>query len=563
MRLSTCFIPTVKETPSDAVIPSHQLMIRAGMIRALSAGVYVFLPLGYRVMQKIMTIVREEMDAIGGQEFYLPALSPIELWQETGRVKAFGDILFRLENRPLVLAPTHEEVICWIAKNHIKSYKDLPQIWYQIQTKFRNEPRPRSGVLRGRQFIMKDSYTLDATWGGLDEGYNAHAEAYRKIFSRCGLRFFVVGASSGAMGGTGSQEFMMESESGEDVLAVSEGGKYAANLEVATSNVPPAPRHAVSKPVAEVHTPNVKTIDQLAEFLHVDHSALAKSVVYWCDDKPVLVLMMGNDALNESKLMAATGGDVRPIESERLVGLTGADGGSIGPIGLKGFRIIADKRLEGANGLISGANRNDYHLTNIDLKRDCTIDGYYDLRTAQEGEPSPIGDGPLRIIRGIELGHIFKLGTKYADALGATFLDEKGEEHPIIMGSYGIGIERIMACHIEQNHDENGIVWDKALAPYQVHLMALSGKSKEVADTGEALYGELKAAGLDVLYDDRRDISPGFRFKDADLLGMPVQVIVGEKNLAQGKIEIKLRKSGERKLVDRGSLLGTIRGILA
>jgi len=277
----------------------------------------------------------------------------------------------------------------------------------------------------------------------------------------------------------------------------------------------------------------------------------------------VLVLMMGNDALNESKLMAATGGDVRPIESERLVGLTGADGGSIGPIGLKGFRIIADKRLEGANGLISGANRNDYHLTNIDLKRDCTIDGYYDLRTAQEGEPSPIGDGPLRIIRGIELGHIFKLGTKYADALGATFLDEKGEEHPIIMGSYGIGIERIMACHIEQNHDENGIVWDKALAPYQVHLMALSGKSKEVADTGESLYDELKAAGLDVLYDDRRDISPGFRFKDADLLGMPVQVIVGEKNLAQGKIEIKLRKSGERKLVDRGSLLGTIRGILA
>jgi prolyl-tRNA synthetase len=567
MRLSSGFIPTVKETPADAQIPSHQLMIRAGMVRALAAGVYVFLPLGYRVMKKVQEIVREEMDAIGGQELHLPALSPTELWEETGRVKAFGDTLFHLKNRALVLAPTHEEVVCWLAKNHIRSYKDLPQIWYQIQTKFRNEPRPRSGVLRGRQFLMKDSYTLDSTWEGLDKGYNLHAEAYKKIFTRCGIKFFIVGASSGAMGGSGSQEFMMESDSGEDVLALDETGGYAANLEVAESRVAPAHRYDVSEPLKEVHTPNVKTIDDLAVFLKVDHSRLAKSVVYWAGEEPVLVLMMGNDELNESKFMAVTGGAARPIEAERLKELTGADGGSIGPVGLnangKKFRIIADKRLEGANNLISGANKNDYHLMNIDLQRDCTIDGYYDLRTVQAGEQSPVSDAPLRIVRGIELGHIFKLGTKYSDALNAKFLDESGAEKPIIMGSYGIGIERILACHIEQNHDENGIIWDRAIAPYMVHLISVGAKSQAVIDAAEAIYSDLNGAGVEVLYDDRRDISPGFKFKDADLLGMPYQVIVGEKNLAQGKIEIKERATGQRTLVDRDKFLEKVLALTA
>ncbi len=327
MRFSKAFVPTVKEVPSDAVIPSHQLMIRAGMIRALASGIYAWLPLGQRVMKKVMDIVREEMDAIGAQELHLPALNPVELWEETGRVKAFGDNLFHLKNRPLVLAPTHEEVICWLAKNHIASYKDLPQIWYQIQTKFRNEPRPRSGVLRGRQFIMKDSYTLDATREGLDKGYDLHAEAYKKIFARCGLKFFIVGASSGAMGGSASQEFMIESDAGEDVIALAMDGSYAANLEVATSIVPNAPRSASSQPIAEVHTPDVKTIDQLAAFLQVDHERLAKSVVYWGGETPVLVLMMGNDELNESKLLSVLGTDVRPIEGDRLQQLTGADGG--------------------------------------------------------------------------------------------------------------------------------------------------------------------------------------------------------------------------------------------
>jgi len=563
MRFSQAFIPTVKEVPTDAVIPSHQLMVRAGMIRALASGIYSWLPLGQRVMKKAMEIVREEMDAIGAQELHLPALNPVELWEETGRVKAFGDNLFHVKNRPLVLAPTHEEVICWLAKNHIASYKDLPQIWYQIQTKFRNEPRPRSGVLRGRQFIMKDSYTLDATWEGLDRGYDLHAEAYRKIFSRCGLKFFVVGASSGAMGGSASQEFMIESDAGEDVIALAMDGSYAANLEVATSIVPNAPRFPKSEPVAEVHTPDVKTIDQLAAFLKVDHGLLAKSVVYWGGETPVLVLMMGNDELNESKLMGVLGTDVRPIEGDRLQQLTGADGGSIGPVGLKGFKVLADKRLEGANELISGANRNDYHLLHIDLTRDCTIDGYHDLRTVQGGETSPNGKSRLKVVKGVELGHIFKLGTKYSDALNAKFLDENGKELPIIMGSYGIGIERILACHIEQNHDDNGIVWDKALAPYQVHLISLGAKSREVQETAERIYRLLTENGVEVLFDDRKDTSPGFKFKDADLLGMPYQVIIGEKNLANGKIEIKERRTGDRLFVEVASLPDKIRELLA
>lgn len=559
MRLSTAFIPTLKELPSDATIPSHQLMLRAGMMRPLGAGIYSFLPLGYRVMRKVMDIIRQEMDAIGGQEFYLPALNPLELWQQTDRVKSFGDILFQVKNRPLVLAPTHEEVIGTIASNHVKSYRDLPQIWYQIQTKFRNEPRPRSGVLRGRQFIMKDSYSLDATWDGLDKSYKLHAEAYKKIYTRCGLKFFIVGASSGAMGGTGSQEFMIESDSGEDTCAVCDKCGYAANLEVATSKAPHAKRQRDDKAVKEIHTPNVRTIDELAVFLKVDQSILAKSLVYMQDKNPVLILMMGNDQLNESKLMAVLGPDVRPAHPEELKQFTGADAGSIGPVGLKRFKIIVDKRLEGANNLISGANKNDYHLANIDLRRDAKIDGYYDLRVVEKGEACPQCNAPLRIVNAIELGHIFKLGTKYSDALGAKFLDEKGKEQPIIMGSYGIGVERIVACYIEQNHDKEGIVWDKNIAPYHVHLILVSGKSGKTTKVAEDLYRLLQDEKIDVLYDDRENVSPGFKFKDADLLGVPLQVIVGEKNVANDNIEIKDRRTGERKIIEIGQSVAHVK----
>ena len=559
MRLSKSFIPTLKEVPSDASIPSHQLMLRAGMMRQLAAGVFSFLPLGYKVMKKVMNLIREEMDAIDGQEFHLPALNPIELWEKTGRVEAFGDTMFHIKNRPLVLAPTHEEVIGWIAASHIESYKDLPQIWYQIQTKFRNEPRPRSGVLRGRQFIMKDSYSLDSSWEELDKSYDLHAEAYKRIFNRAGLKFFIVGASSGAMGGSGSQEFMVESDSGEDTCAVCEKCGYAANIEVAASNRPKLTRVTDSLDLKEIHTPNVKTIDELKAFLKVDEKLLAKSLVYMQDRSPVLILMVGNDQLNESKIQSVLGANARPVHPDELAELTGANAGSIGPIGLKGFKIIADKRLEGANNLISGMNKNDYHIGNIDLLRDVKLDGYYDLRTVEAGEPCPKCNEALRVVNAIELGHIFKLGTKYSDALHAMFLDENGEMKPIIMGSYGIGVERIIACNIEQNHDKFGIIWGKAVAPYQVHLVLVNANVDSVIKVAEEIYERLAKHKVEVLYDDRKNVSPGFKFKDADLLGMPLQIIVGEKNIVNGKVEVKDRKTGERQVIDIGEVVGYIK----
>ena len=563
MRFSKAFIPTQKETPADATIPSHQLMLRAGLMRQLTAGVYSFLPLGYRSMLKAMEIVREEMNAIGGQEFYLPALNPESLWIQTGR-RDIPNFILSIKERDLVLAPTHEEVIAWIAASHIQSYKDLPQIWYQIQTKFRNEPRPRSGVLRGRQFIMKDSYTLDTSWEGLDAGYDAHAQAYRNIFTRCGLKFFVVGASSGAMGGTGSQEFMVESDSGEDTVVLCEKCGYAANLEVASSAMQKAVRTAESKALEEISTPNVHTINELADFLKVDHARLAKSLVYRHNDKPLLILVVGNDQLNESKLSAALGGgEFRAMEADELRSLTGADAGSIGPIGLRGFRIVADRRLEGANNLISGANRNDFHTGNIDMQRDVTVEGYFDLRTVEAGELCTSCTSPLKISNAIELGHIFKLGTKYADALNVTFLDESGQAKPVIMGSYGIGIERIIACVIEQNHDADGIVWDKALAPYLVHVIAINMNNKDIVLTSNQVYKSLNEAGLDTLFDDRANVSPGFKFKDADLLGMPIQVIVGEKGLKNNQIEVKVRRTRERTMVPIDDLIPTVKKLLS
>ena len=563
MRFSKGFLPTVKEVPADAVIPSHQLMLRAGLMRPLGAGIYSFLPLGYAVMKKIIQISREEMDVIGGQEFFLPALNPIELWEETGRVKAFGDTMFHIKNRPLVLAPTHEEVITSIARNHIKSYKDLPQIWYQIQTKFRNEPRPKSGVLRGRQFLMKDSYSLDSSWEGLDVSYDLHAQAYKNIYSRCGLNFFVVGASSGAMGGSGSQEFMVESDAGEDTVALCDHCRYAANVEVANSSVAKAARLADNNSVEEIYTPNIKTIDELARFLNVDAKRCAKSLVYISEGKPILIFMMGNDQLNETKLRAILNADVRAAEPGELSALTGADAGSIGPIGLKAkFRILADKRLEGANGLISGANKNDYHLTNIDFNRDVTIENYYDVRTVENGEPCPNCSKPLRIVKGIEAGHIFKLGTKYSVSLKANFLDVEGKEQPIIMGSYGIGVDRIIACHIEQHHDEKGIIWSMAIAPYEVHLICVNANSESVMAKSEEVYGQLTEKKIAVLYDDRINVTPGFKFNDADLLGMPLQVVVGEKNLKNGQIELKDRSTGKRWTVPAENLLAEVSGFL-
>jgi prolyl-tRNA synthetase len=563
MRLSKAFIPTLKEVPADASIPSHQLMLRSGMMRQLTAGVYSYLPLGLRAMTNAMNIVREEMNALGGQELLLPALNPESLWIQSGR-RNVPNFILSIKERDLVLAPTHEEVIGYIAGMHIQSYKDLPQQWYQIQTKFRNEPRPRSGVLRGRQFIMKDAYSLDRSWEDLDKSYDMYAEAYKKIFTRCGIKYFVVGASSGAMGGTGSQEFMIESEFGEDTTALCPKCGYAANLEVATSNMPKTGRIESNEPLKEIYTPNIKTIDQLVEFLKVDQSRFAKSLVYRYNGKPLLILMMGNDQLNESKLTAALGGgDASPMGAEELLALTGADGGSIGPMNLKGFKIISDKRLEGMNGLYSGANRNDYHIANIDLARDANIEGYFDLRSIEAGEPCPKCSAALKISNAIELGHIFKLGTKYSDTLNITYLDEGGKARPVIMGSYGIGMERIVACFIEQNHDKDGIIWNKPLAPYKIHIIAVNMNSGDVVTASERMYKQLSEVGMDVLFDDRANITPGFKFKDADLLGMPFQIIVGDKGLKNGQIEIKRRCTGERMMVKLEDAVTEITKLLA
>ncbi len=561
MRLSNSFVPTLKEIPNDAVVTSHILMLRAGMIRMIGAGIYAFLPLGYRVIRKISEIIRKEMNAIGGQEFHLPGLNPREIWEETNRIEAFGDILFHVKNRDYVLAPTHEEIITYLARNVVKSYKDLPQIWYQIQTKFRNEARPRSGVIRGRQFLMKDAYTLDASWEGLDVGYGLHDKAYRAIFDRCDLDYFVVGASSGAMGGTGSEEFMVKSDAGEDTVAHCKNCDYAANLEVAESKVSERGREKDSDEVKEISTPNVHSIDELCEFLKIKETQCAKSRVYINDGKPVLVLMLGNEEVNETKLAKALGGNVRPAHPEELKDITGADAGSIGPIGFRG-KILADNRLKDANNLYSGANKNDCHLGGIDLKRDVKTIEYFDLRSVESGEECIKCGNKLDVFNAIELGHIFKLGTKYSDSMGAKFLDENGEEKPIIMGSYGIGVERVMACYIEQHNDENGLVWDKTLAPFYVHLMGLNMKKDEIVQTCDRLYKEMSSKGIEVLYDDRVDAQAGFKFKDADLLGMPIQVIVGDKKLKESKGEVKIRKSGERFDVNVDELIVKVQDLL-
>lgn len=560
MRLSKYFVPTLKEVPSDATVPSHILMLRAGMVRMLSAGIYSFLPLGYKVVKKVCEIIREEMDAIGGQEFHLPALNPKEIWEETGRVEAFGDILFHVKNRDYVLAPTHEEIMTFHARNVVKSYKDMPQIWYQIQTKFRNEPRPRSGVIRGRQFLMKDSYSFDTSWEALDKSYELHDKAYRNIFDRCGLKYFVVGASSGAMGGTGSEEFMVKSSAGEDTVAYCESCGYAANVEVATSRPFIKDRDNESKTIYEIHTPNVRSIDELCAFLNIEEEVCAKSRVYIFNGEPVLILMQGNDEVNETKLEKVIGSGVRPAHPDELKEITGADAGSIGPIGFNG-KIVADLRLKDRNNLFSGANKNDYHIGGIDLVRDVPGIQYADLRIVQSGEGCPKCNKLLEVFPAIELGHIFKLGTKYSESMKAFFLDENGKEKPIIMGSYGIGVERVIACFIEQNHDTKGIVWNKTLAPFEVHLISINPKNEKVAKTCEDVYNELKQKGLDVLYDDR-DASPGFKFNDADLLGMPIQVVIGEKKLKENKCEVKIRRTDERFDVDLSEFMNKIKELL-
>ena len=563
MRLSRAFIPTQKEIPADAVIPSHRLMLRAGLIRPLASGIYSYLPIGWKIMKKVMNIIREEMDAIGGQELHLPALNPIEIWDESGRNIDFGDEIFRLKdrkNRYYVLAPTHEEVISDLARKFVRSYKDLPQIWYQIQTKFRDEPRPRSGVLRTRQFIMKDSYTLNADSEGLDRGYDLHAKAYRNIFTHCNLHFHVVGASSGLMGGSGSQEFMVESEHGEDTLVLCNTCHYAENLDVASS----IPHKITEKSVetSRVHTPGKRTIADISEFLKKQPNQLMKSLLYIIDNEPMMILIRGDHEVNESKLQSQFGPDIRPAHPEEVQDICGAEVGFVGPMGSKKpFRIYADEALKDQYNLTTGANENDYHISGIELTRDVEITNVIDIRSVKEGEKCKVCDGTLRVVQAIELGHIFKLGTKYSESMKALYLDKGGKEKPIFMGSYGIGVERIIASSIEQNYDEKGIVWDNILAPYSVHIIPLKSENEDIKTLAHRLYDQMNDNAIDTLIDDR-DVSPGFKFKDADLLGMPLQIIIGEKWLSKGEIEIKERKSGNIVYTSENDILDTIQSML-
>lgn len=569
MRFSKAFIPTLKETPSDAVIPSHALMIRAGMVRQLAAGVYSELPFGWRAMQKAITIVREEMNAIGAQELFLPVLNPVEVWEETGRARDFGDEMFRLKDRkgrPMVLAPTHEEIICDLARSFVRSYRDLPQMWYQIQTKMRDEPRPRSGILRARQFIMKDSYSLDVDQEGLNRSYDLHAQAYRRIFDRCGLKYFVVGASSGLMGGTGSQEFMVESPHGEDRVALCNACSYAANLEVAASRTAPIqdPENPdPNGPPVEVSTPDKRTIEEVSGFLQVAPERLIKTLVFMTgpeQNQPVMALIAGDDELNEAKLMSVLGGAFRPAHPDEVKAMFTAEVGFLGPVNAPRMKMIADLRLQGGRNRITGANKNHYHITGVDVGRHFQPDQWADLRVIREGEICVQCGAVLRVTNAIEIGHIFKLGTKYSAAMGANVLNAEGQENPIVMGSYGIGIGRIVACAIESSHDEAGIIWPKPLAPYDVMLIALNIKEPEIAKQAEALYVELQSKGFEVLFDDR-ETSPGVKFNDADLLGLPWQVVISPKSLAKGGVEVKGRAVGERNVIPLADLENTLRGV--
>jgi prolyl-tRNA synthetase len=546
MLWSKLFIPTLREVPAEAEVASHQLLLRAGYIRQLSAGIYNYLFLAQRSLLKIQQIVREEMNAIGGQEMLLPALNPAEIWQESGRWDIMGENMFRLKDRfqrDLCLAMTHEEVMTVIARGELRSYKQLPQIWYQIQTKFRDEPRPKSGLLRVRQFIMKDSYTFDMDQAGLDAAYEKHYQAYCRIFDRCGLEYTAVEAHSGAMGGSQSHEFMVASEAGEDFVAVCKGCGYSANLEKAVAvPVPPtiADPEGDLKP-EEFHTPGRKTIADVSEFTGLPETSQMKSLVLVADGKPVLVMLRGDHQLSEAKLgMVVNDPEFRPAHPEEIREWFGAEPGSLGPVGVKNMPILADRALEGRRNMIAGANRNDYHLRDVTLGEDFQAE-IHDLRQVAAGDLCSRCGGALEVRKTVEIGHIFKLGYKYSETMGLRVLNADGKEVTPIMGSYGIGIERILSAAIELYHDKDGMILPPSIAPFQVVVTPANFADPQQAEAANRIYQDCLALGLDPLLDDR-DERPGVKFKDADLIGVPFRIIVGKK-LASGMVELVERKT--------------------
>jgi len=552
VRWSSALIPTLKETPSDAVAPSHVFLLRAGMIRQLGAGAYTYLPLGLRVLHKAEKIVREEMDAAGALELLMPALQPVELWKESGRFETFGDLLMKLKisgGHHMALGPTHEEVVTDLARDLVKSYKQLPITFYQIQTKFRDEPRPRFGLVRTREFLMKDAYSFDANVEQLAQSYDAMYEAYCRTFDRCGLPYVVVEAESGPIGGDASHEFMVPCSTGEDKVIHCPGCGYAANqerAEIGKTDAPAAKPSADAPAYQRVETPNKRTIREVCEFLKAEESGSGKLLVYLADGKPVAVLLRGDHEANEAKVRRAFGAQALvPADPETIQKATGAPMGFLGPVAIK-IPMAIDAAVAAMETVIVGGNEVDVHLTGVVPGRDFPLDRVLDLRNADEGDPCPRCGKPMVVQAGLEIGHVFKLGTKYSKAMGASFLDETGTEIPLIMGCYGIGINRIVAAAVEACRDDNGIVWPLALAPYQVAIAPLQVNNKAVMDAAEQIEKTLTEAGIDVLFDDR-DQRPGFKFKDIDLIGIPLRVVIGERGLKDGSIEIKWRKDAAAK----------------
>ncbi len=547
MKMSKLYLPTLKETPVEAEIASHKLMLRAGLMRSLSAGIYSFLPLGNRVLRKIEDIIRTEMDKCS-QEVSLPVMQTADIWKESKRWKQFGPLMIKFKDRKereYCLGPTHEEVITDLIRDEVRSYKDLPLNLYQIQTKVRDEIRPRFGVMRGREFIMKDAYSMDRNFAGLDESYQIMYDAYNKIFANCSLETRVVEADTGAMGGKDSHEFMVLAESGEDEIALCTECDYAANVEKANSRLKSEISNSEKVKTMQIKkTPGIKTIEQLEEFLEEEASKMIKSLALLADGKPVLILVRGDDELNEVKLKNyLKAQELIKVDNEDFPELFNSLAGFIGPVGMKNIPILADHKIKDIKNGITGANKKDQHYINVNPDRDFKVDEYTDLRKVKAGEGCPHCDGKLEIKSGIEVGHIFKLGTKYSKNMNATYLDENGKEQPIVMGSYGIGVTRLIAAAIEQNYDENGIIWPKAIAPYHVIILPLGGNN-DVQQTANDLYKQLNKAGIETLIDDRSERA-GVKFNDAELIGIPVRVTIGSRSLSQNVIEVQIRKSGE------------------
>jgi prolyl-tRNA synthetase len=565
MRQSQSFIPTLREVPADAEVKSHQLLLRAGFIRQSASGVYTFLPLGQRVLQKVEAIIREEMNRAGAIELLMPALQPAELWQQSGRWYSYGPELMRLKDRherDFALGPTHEEMITALVRDEVKTYKRLPLTLYQIQVKFRDEKRPRFGLLRGREFIMKDAYSFHTSQESLDETYNKMYEAYSNIFRRCGLNFRAVIADSGAIGGKDTHEFMVLSDIGEDTIAYSDASDYAANIEMAPVITTYEKSDEPLRDLEKVHTPGQKTIEEVASYLQVTPEKCIKSLLFKVDDRYVLVLVRGDHEANDVKVKNLFDASVVELATpEETKQVMNCEVGSLGPIGVsQSVVVVADHAVKAIVNGVCGANEAGYHYVGVNPERDFTVSQYADLRFIQEGDPSPDGKGTIRFARGIEVGHVFKLGTRYSEAMNAVYLDENGRSQTMIMGCYGIGVSRLVAAIAEQFADENGLVWPAAVAPFDVHLISVNAKNEEQRQLADEWYEKLGQAGLEVLYDDRPERA-GVKFADSDLIGIPIRVTVG-KRASEGIVEVKVRQTGEAMEVSVNELIDTIRRLL-